>query len=281
MTRTSGISWPYQEHARIAQVNGQIWSIQRWGTGPRVLFLHGTGASAHSWAPLLSVLNGAVDALSVDLLGHRLTPRPRRGHSSLSHMTQGLAAVCSAQEFTPDLIVGHSAGAVIAVDLAEQLNTRSVLSINGAFGAFPGPFHSLFSTAAQVMAATRLSAIVLSGLAQNRARVERLLKNTGSNVPQAQLNYYHALFKDPEHVGGVLQFMADWNIKPFLKRLPHVARPVHFLSSAGDKTIPPSLSASWYNKLANGTRTSVPRHGHLVHEEAPSEIAAIIHQMVP
>lgn len=47
------------------------------GTGPSVLFLHGLGAFAASWAPLLPALSDFT-VYAVDLPGHGLTPRPAR-----------------------------------------------------------------------------------------------------------------------------------------------------------------------------------------------------------
>ena len=92
--------------------------MQRAGKGEHVLLLHGTGASTHSWAVLFPLLAARFDTLAVDLPGHGFTQSFRRLDSALPGMVHALKVLLAAENFRPALIVGHSAGAAIAVRLA-------------------------------------------------------------------------------------------------------------------------------------------------------------------
>jgi len=43
------VSWPNHEISRMVEAAGMRWHVQQAGSGPVLLLLHGTGASAHSW----------------------------------------------------------------------------------------------------------------------------------------------------------------------------------------------------------------------------------------
>ena len=48
--------WPHREFSRSLRVGALDWHVQVAGQGPVLLLLHGSGASAHSWAGLLPAL---------------------------------------------------------------------------------------------------------------------------------------------------------------------------------------------------------------------------------
>lgn len=89
--------------------------VERGGDdGPTVLLLHGSGATAAVWAPVLGRLGG-LRWITVDLPGHG-----RSGWLPSYHHHDYAAAVGEAVA-TPeiDLVVGHSLGALVALTLAD------------------------------------------------------------------------------------------------------------------------------------------------------------------
>jgi len=151
--------WPFAGLSRMVDAGGVRWHVQRSGEGrggPTVLLLHGAGASTHSWRGLLAVLggDGDVDAVAVDLPGHGYsTPLPAERSDSLGFAC-ALGALVERLELACALIVGHSAGAAVAVRYALDVAPAPVpvLAINGALVALGGLAGRWFAPAARMVA---------------------------------------------------------------------------------------------------------------------------------
>ena len=90
-------------------------AARSWGAGPRVVFLHGIGASGRYWAPLASSSDGLV-GIAPDLLGFGRSPKPRHASYDLEdHVSAVLPFVGDSA-----VVVGHSTGAVIACGVAAR-----------------------------------------------------------------------------------------------------------------------------------------------------------------
>ncbi|MEU6700570.1 alpha/beta hydrolase [Pseudonocardia sp. NPDC046786] len=89
------------------------------GSGPRVLLLHGAGATAAVWAPTLAEIarrRAGWDVLTVDLPGHgRSDPLPGYHHQRYAEAVA--RAVPPGRRI--DLAVGHSLGGLVALSLAD------------------------------------------------------------------------------------------------------------------------------------------------------------------
>jgi len=74
-------------------------------------------------------------------------------------MTVDIAHLCAAQGWRPAAIVGHSAGAAIALNLARKLPDRTaVIGIDAALGQFRGVASWLFPLFARILALNPLAA---------------------------------------------------------------------------------------------------------------------------
>lgn len=94
--------------------------VERGGrSGPSVLLLHGSGASAAVWRPVLDALarrDLGVRWIAVDLPGHgRSAPLPDYHHRSYA----AAIAAALAPDRAVDLVVGHSLGGLVALTLAD------------------------------------------------------------------------------------------------------------------------------------------------------------------
>lgn len=96
------------------------WNAEN-GKQPALL-LHGLASNARIWektAPRLAERGFAVYA--PDLRGHGLTDKPDEGYSFDAYYLD-VAALCTTLELEHPLLVGHSWGAMLAVDLAARLS---------------------------------------------------------------------------------------------------------------------------------------------------------------
>ncbi|MGI9389634.1 MAG: alpha/beta fold hydrolase [Boseongicola sp.] len=102
----------------------------RVGTGNRVLMLHGVGLRAEAWSAQFEALSREYALFAPDLPGHGETAMPING-ANLADFADQIAAAIDA----PCFVVGHSLGAMIALDLAVRYadKIRAVVALNAVF----------------------------------------------------------------------------------------------------------------------------------------------------
>lgn len=269
--------WPHRASSRRVRVVPHDWHVQLLGAGPDVLLLHGTGASGHSWRKLVPLLPD-YRLILPDLPGQGFTRAGNRMRLGIDAMAQDLAALMADQGWHPAAIVGHSAGAALALRLAELLPVppRALVGINAALGTFEGVAGWLFPKLAKLMAATPLIGRALAGGGRSPGRVERMLTSVGSRLDAEGVRLYGALMADPRHIDGTLAMMAQWDLEPLLARLERIAPPTLLIAAEGDSAVPARISQRAAGRLPQGHYASVAGHGHLLHEEAAPEVAALI-----
>ena len=270
--------WPNRSNSEFIKSENYNWHIQKFGsTGKKLLLIHGTGASSHSWHPLIENLNLDFETLCLDLPGHGFTRAFAKQNKQLVTIVDQISFLLRKLDFYPNIIIGHSAGAAVAYELAKKIETEpSTVAINAAFGQFSGLAGLAFPYFAKLAASTTIPARFLNLLASKEEIIRKLLASTGSAIPEQQIKCYQYLFSNPDHVDGTLQLMADWDLGNFLDRLPEETSPIHFLVGDKDKTVPPHISKSWDQLMPNSSLAEYKGLGHLLHEEDPSAVSTIL-----
>ena len=290
-----GADWPLREHSQFMQLDHVRWHVQAMGPttpssppGPDILLLHGTGASCHSWAQLMPLLAQHHKVTAIDLPGHAFTQGAHERDLSLRGMAGCIAGLvqtlfpkaCGSADPRPLIIVGHSAGAAVALELhLQQAQWQlQVISLNGALLPWGGVAGAMFMPMARVMATNSLVAKLFAWSARKPGTIEELLRQTGSQVDARSQALYARLATNEAHVHAVLTMMSQWDLADLLKRLPHVQCPVDLIVSAGDLTVPPSVGRQAAQRIPHARLHEWPRGGHLLHEEAPEEALNLIRE---
>jgi magnesium chelatase accessory protein len=249
--------------------------VQLRGSGPVVLLLHGTGASSHSWIPLARLLESRYTLVMPDLPGQGFTEFASPAQSSLPGMARALATLLRQLKQTPALIVGHSAGAAVAVTLCLQgaCNPAAVISVNGALLPFGRAAAPVFSRAARVLASAPVFPQLVALHAVPRKPVERMLRQTGSQTPAEMVRCYRRLLGRSRHVAGTLRMMANWDLEQLERNLDRLEPPLYLLVGEGDRVVEPRQAEELARRLPSATMIRAPRLGHLGHEEAPALFA--------
>ena len=267
-------TWPHHECSRFVAAGGVRWHVQRAGSGPSVLLIHGTGASTHTWRDVLPLMAEKYSVVAVDLPGHGFSDAGRGTHSSIVGMSAALTALLHHLEIAPQYCVGHSAGAVILCRMAldGRMAPRVIASINGAFLPLTGAAGLLFSPLARLFSSTALLPQLLARRAGNAASVARMLAGTGSNIGSEGLELYARLVRNPRHVAGALAMMGHWDLYAFERELPRLATPLALLVGENDRTVPPQQSAVVQRRVAHAVVHRLAGLGHLAHEEQPARV---------
>lgn len=309
-----GADWPHRVHSRFVDAGGLRWHVQDFpgpaianGTGTAygqapdtgqpaplapaapaargpILLLHGTGAASHSWRALAPTLALRARVLAPDLPGHGFTDPARPGEASMAGMARALGALLHSLDATPAWVIGHSAGAAIALRMALDglidagRTPLGVAALNGALLPLHGAAWAWFSPAAKLLAAAPVVPRLVARRAQASPLVDRLLDATGSEADAEGRRLYARLVGSPAHVAGALQMMAHWDLPGLRRELPRLdpALGLHLVVGERDATVPPH-QAWQLQALRPATRVSVlPGLGHLAHEEAPQRVLAAL-----
>lgn len=131
------------------------------GGGPPVLLIHGVGLRAEAWGAQIDALACDFRVLAVDLPGHGESKR-LPATSTLGDYTDAIAALLGA----PAVVIGHSFGAMIALDMAIRHPGR-VAAVAG--------LNAIYRRSTDAMAQVRARADQLDGrsMADPSATLER------------------------------------------------------------------------------------------------------------
>lgn len=271
--------WPFRAAARMIRTGRQpLWLID---TGPpdapALLLLHGTGASGHSFRRTIPGLALHYRVLVPDLPGHGCSAGPYFDRLGLDDMAADLSALCDHLSVRPRAIIGHSAGAAIALRMADTSPPPAgVIGINAALGEFDGAAGVFFPLFARALASLPLAAGAIAALFGRAATVDRILAGTGSPLDPAGRAMYLRLVRDPDHITGSLAMMAQWRLQDLLSRLPVLNFPIFLIASEGDRAVPPKVSVDAAARMPSARLSLVPRLGHLAHEEAADGLSGLI-----
>jgi magnesium chelatase accessory protein len=263
--------WPLRAHGRRIRARHDWWVVEH-GTGPDLLLLHGAGGSGHSFRHLAPALAG-FRCLIPDLPGQGFT-RPGRRQFGIAPMAEDLAQLCAAAGWSPERVIGHSAGAPLALQLSTLMPLRAVIGLNAALGQFDGAAGFLFPLLARALAATPFVPSVVSRLWGHDARVRQLIEGTGSHLEAAGIAQYLTLVRRPAHVDGTLGMMAAWRVDRLMAAAPGLTVPTLLVASAGDLVVPPKVSREAARMLPRAELREMPALGHLAHEEDAAAVLA-------
>lgn len=275
-----GIDWPHREASRFVEAAGFRWHVQQMGPAdaPAMLLVHGTGAASHSWRGLAPLLAQRHLVIAPDLPGHGFTQSPRAQRLSLPGMAADLGALLRVLGVSPQIVVGHSAGAAILARMCidASIAPRLLVSLNGAFLPYGGPAANFFSPLAKMLVLNPFVPSLFAWQASHKGAVERLIGNTGSTIDPVGIKLYGRLVANSDHVAAALRMMANWELEPLLRSLPAIQPRLVLVAAEGDRAIPPSVARKVREIQPKAVVERIPQLGHLAHEERPQLIADLI-----
>jgi magnesium chelatase accessory protein len=274
-----GRDWPNRAASRFVDAGGIRWHVQISGSGPVLLLLHGTGAATHSWRDLLPMLAADFTVVAPDLPGHGFSRVKSSRSLTLPAMAEGVGALRETLSLSPDLIVGHSAGAAIGARMVLDANVKpkALISINGALLPFPGLAAKIFPAMAQMLFINPFVPRIFALQARLSGEVGSFLKrSTGSDIDTAGVDYYARLFATSDHCGAALGMMANWDLASLKAGLPSLGVPLTLIYGDKDVAVPATVAQGVAALVPGAQAVALPGLGHLAHEERPGEVADII-----
>ncbi len=267
--------WSLPELSRRIDRPPHRWHVQEAGDGPTVLLLPGAGSSVHTWRDLIPSLAESAHVVALDLPGHGFTASPAGPHSGLDEMAAAIVDLAAAERWRPVLIVGHSAGAAIALRMSQMTMVPRIIGINPALDNFQGVAGWLFPLLARLLAVNPLTARLFT-LGASEARARRLIEGTGSHLSDEGYWYYQKLTADRDHVNGALNMMARWSLQKLISDLPGINSKCLFLIGDQDSAVPPRVGENAAKRMPRAKARVFEGLGHLLHEEDPQQLTELI-----
>jgi len=107
-----------------------------------ILLIHGIGNTGDSWREVIEQVPSDIQVITIDLLGSGKSPKPGWvEYDARTHARSVLATVLQLRITSPITIVGHSLGALVAVEVARRypLLVRSLILVAPPFYSPNGP----------------------------------------------------------------------------------------------------------------------------------------------
>lgn len=274
--------WPHAAHSRTLDAGALRWHAQQWlhedRDAPVALLLHGTGAATHTWRHVAPLLAPRFHVIAPDLPGHGFTSAPAQQPFTLPGVAYAVSELLGTMKLRPTLIVGHSAGAAIAMRMVLDglMAPALTVSIAGAILPLQGPIGRLFMPLARALTINPFVPPAFAAMARLPSVARRLLASTGSRIDAEGEHCYGYLMANATHAAGALRLMASWDLQPLADDLTHWRAPLLLIAGADDRTLPAAHSQRVQAIVGNAASRCVvlPRLGHLAHEEDAAAVMA-------
>ena len=249
------------------------------GSGPVIVLLHGFGGWHVTWHALQPALVAAgYRVISIDALGAGASARPSLTAAytteSQARIIIALLASLSITEYT---LIGHSYGGRIALQIA-LLDPHAVTRI--------------VALAPEAMSTTRPPIATLVGIPilgyalayWSTAPVLVQFGLRGVSHRREWVTAHHAHYAMSARVIGHLRGQICQSTAPKDGEMPvpqhlgAITCPVFLIWGAHDPVFPAQHGLAMVERMANAHIGIVPNTGHIPHEEAFTEVMALIHQ---
>ena len=236
---------------------------ERRADRPSVVFIHGAGAGSGIWSMTMARVARDAHAIAIDLPGHGPSPLGDPGTLSLERYRDALGELCDALKLGPSVQVGHSLGALVALEaaLAWPDQTRALVLCAAAPRMPVDPALLALLREDPDRAMTWLADRSLSPRAKPVIRRGFLAAGVGRAATP------------PEIARADFEIVRTTDLR---SRLAQIACPIVWIDGVDDAMVPGSCRDG-----RPGRVVSIPDAGHLLPIEAPAEIAeAIAHAMI-
>jgi pimeloyl-ACP methyl ester carboxylesterase len=247
------------------------------GSGPPVVFLHGIPTSGRLWDLVTERLQRSFTCVAVDLPGFGETPPPCDGSRDPRHYAEEVDRVRARLQFDAWHVVGHDAGATIAVHYAttfrERVN-RVVLCSPPVFPEFRVPW--FFRLMRSRVIGDAVAPIVSWALWRNG--IYSAIERRDASIPPI-VDAFHRPFAG---YGGVRHFlsMLRWGqpgevLARTAAALPLITSPTLVLHGLRDGAIPRAFAERAAAVIPNA-RARLLSCGHFVPLDLPDEFCHIV-----
>jgi pimeloyl-ACP methyl ester carboxylesterase len=245
--------------------------FEQTGSGEPLLFIHGLGATAASWAFQVPVFAAGYRVITYDLRGHGRSGHPP-GPYAIARFAADTRALLTALDASPAHVVGLSLGGAIALQLAlaDAACVRTLTVVNSGPGLELRTVGdrlrwTMFVTSRRVMGA------VLNQRQLGRLLARRLFPRPEQAALRAEVEQQLAR-NDPSTYRAAAEALLAWNI---VDRLGEIRCPTLVVSADHDYT-PVRLKAAYVARMPNAVLEVIHNSRHATPLDQPAQFNAVV-----
>jgi pimeloyl-ACP methyl ester carboxylesterase len=269
---TADASVPVRDLWHGQTVDGTAY--RQWGaTGTPIVLIGGFLEPSFVWEKVAPLLARGHRVYALDLDGFGYTER--RGPWTLQHWGDQVQAFCKALGLTKPIVVGHSLGAAVAVELARRGDASRIVLLDGDALRGGGPPRVV----TEALVKSPFFTTIYRFLLRSPWAVKRLIENAyGPNHPpitNAEIRRWTDPFRAKD-ARQALEGMAQHGIAGVTRQdLRQLHVPAHVVWGAKDDVDPVSAGRQSARDL-RARFVLVPHAGHLSLLVAPTAVARAI-----
>jgi len=246
-------------------------------TAPAVVFLHGFGASLHTWEPWANTLAKDLRVIRIDLPGSGLSLPDPTGDYTDKRSLQIINALMDKLGLARASLVGNSIGGRIAWTFAGTYPNRVDKLVLVSPDGFASPGFEYGKTPEVPMM------VKLMSVALPKALLTMSLKPAYANpevMTDALATRYHDLMLAPGSRDALLARMAQTVLVDPVPILKQITAPTLLVWGEQDGMIPFANSNDYLKAIAGSKLVAFKGVGHLPHEEAPAESVGAVREFL-
>ncbi|SAK92049.1 hydrolase [Caballeronia calidae] len=231
-----------------------------------VVLIHGVGMNHHVWAPQIDFLTRHFQVLAFDMLGHGGSSLPS-AQPALDEYAAQVKALLDTLNIESAHIVGHSMGALVALEFALSYSERtlSVAALNAVYDRSPEQRAAIVGRADSLDSGTAMAGVD-----------DTIARWFGDPIPSSLKQSAHDLrhvLLTVQPVGYARTYRLFANSDDaHVHRLPELAVPALFLTGECDPNSSPDMSRAMAAVTPEGSAEIIAGARHMMSVTDPDEV---------
>jgi pimeloyl-ACP methyl ester carboxylesterase len=241
--------------------------VPDFSRGRKIVFVHGAGSNGHTWHRQIEAFGGKHGPIALDLPGHGRSAGVE-GLRTIQDYADFIAAFLDALKIKSAVILGHSMGGAIAMDLALRHRARVealILSCTAAKFNLP-PDH-----------VEKLRAITMGRAPQAFNTDGYSPKTVKENFDVVREGWMEQIKTDPRVRYTDILACAQVDLRDAIAKID---KPTLVIAGADDTGTTPADAQLIAGKIRGATAKIIADAGHYIPRERPAEYNAAIEQFV-
>ncbi|MDP3030007.1 MAG: alpha/beta hydrolase [Deltaproteobacteria bacterium] len=254
------------------KVGGVNTHLIRKGKGKPLILIHGIFSSSFVWHKNIDALAEHFDVIALDLKGYGYSDKPADGRYGREDFRQFVLDFMDAIKVNKAVLVGHSWGGGIAMDLALQHPERvEKLVLINSTGYPPEP-----SFVEWLLRVPGVGRLILA--ACDKGTFARILKERVFFDPELVTEEEVEGWMRPYYVRGAAQAALELRNYHFdmAEEIRNISQPTLIIWGKEDKALPAEVAERFRQDIKNSVLQIIPNCGHNPQEEKPEEVNGLI-----
>ena len=248
------------------------WAYAQTGNGPPVVLVHGVGLQAESWGGQIEVLAKRHGVVTVDLPGHGAAPRLSDVNVSIETYCDCLNDLFESVVPAPALLVGHSLGALIAIEFAQRYAEKlcGIVALSAVYQRDAAATAAVKARYHQIRDAENVADL-------SAVPVTRWFGESPVKEQRQMADLCRDWLKGGDPVGYAQAYGVFANYTgPSSDRLRELVLPTVFVTGADDPNSTPEMSAAMAQLVPKGEAKTIQGAKHMVQMTHADELNKII-----